>query len=356
MCIHTLSVVQSFAHQQAALPLGAEQATLACHSVISQRAWLAEAYVGGRLLQLRRQPSGEPGRKPQPEWHVPDDDYSKIEYEIAGGGAEMCRIPRPGVFELPKRGKIRGFSRQSRMRLLCKLNMLASRELPPFAKFITLTYPRDLLPSWEWAKRQLNHVLMRMFRKWGDMPVLWRMEYQEDGSIHFHLLAFVKRFLPWWELADMWDTLIGNQVTPQESASTQVTAMKNWRQTSYYVSKYIAKDEEAAYWDLEHGRHWGVRFWGLLPVHKVVLALSVAEGYAVRRWIRRYRLARGVATRALGSALPFCHQSVAGITMFVPIADLVRIVRCLRGVTLRFDTGPPGVTATALPAIAGKPI
>jgi len=220
---------------------------------------------------------------------------------------------------------------QSRMRLLCKLNEIASRELPAWPKFITLTYPRELLPDWKWAKYQLAHFFIWLFRKYGPFPCLWRMEHQEDGAIHYHIMAFRKGFLPWWEIAGAWDAMIGNQVDPWQSASTEVRGMRSWRQTSYYVSKYIAKDSEEAYWDIENGRHWGARYWRLMPVHRVLLPLTEGEFYAMRRFVKRYREAKGVRTRSFGTPLEFCHQSEAGITVFMPERDVWRMVTLFRG-------------------------
>jgi hypothetical protein len=250
---------------------------------------------------------------------------------------------------------------QSRMRLLCKMNALdaaGAAETCLQAKFITLTYPRDLLPSWEWAKRQLDMFLTYLFRKTGKHALLWRMEFQEDGSMHFHLMLWYAPYLHWRWIAATWDGLIGNQVTPEDSASTEIRAMRSWRQTSYYVSKYIAKDSDLAALDIFHGRHWGARFWDLLPVHRVRVALSPSEGYQVRRWMKRLREAKGVRTRELGRALPFCHQSEAGLMIFDGPGTAVRMVRCLRGYTLHFEV-KRNVTfahATAAPPHSSKQV
>jgi hypothetical protein len=153
-------------------------------------------------------------------------------------------VSSPYSWRRPTRGRIAGFSTQARMRLLCKVNALSRPELPKHAKFITLTYPRELLPDWKWGKHQLDVFLHYLFRRWGKHGCLWRMEFQEDGSMHFHILLFMARFLPWRWVAHTWDTLIGNQCEPEESASTQVQGMRNVRQAFYYVSKYLAKDSE----------------------------------------------------------------------------------------------------------------
>ncbi len=331
------------------------RASLACPHDISRRGWLLDIHLGGSLLKLRAEPRARDARLSPGEWQMPEGYEGPVEYEQCGRGANLRRIPHPGWFGPHKRGRIHGFSMQSRMRLLYKINALDAEEagvLCSRAKFITLTYPRELLPSWEWAKRQLDAFLHALFRRTGRRALLWRMEYQEDGALHFHLILFYAPFLPWQWVAATWDRLIGNQVEPEDSASTEIHALRSWRQTKYYVSKYIAKESEEAYWDLEHGRHWGARNWDMLPVHRAPIALSAAEGFAVRRWLRRLRLAKGIKTRHLGRSLPFCHQSEAGLTLFDGSTTAVRMIRCLRGQTLEFDARADVtfVTARASPA------
>lgn len=307
------------------------QKTLACLRSISRLQWLATFYRGGQLLQLRREPClGERGAS-RFQWLLKeeykyDDCVAMPRFDEQGFVLES-----PYYWGQPKRGKVHGFSQQARLRLLCKVNELSRPELPKHAKFVTLTYPRELLPSWQWAKRQLDNFLHALFKRWGKHGCLWRMEYQEDGSIHFHLLVFMSRFLPWRWVAKQWDVQIGNQCEPEESASTQVQGMRNTRQAFYYVSKYIAKDTEDAFWDLEHGRHWGARHWALMPVHVVLLPLTEAAAYAWRRTIKRIREAKGVKTRDLGAPLPFCTAAAAGITIFLSERECWRLVRWTQG-------------------------
>jgi hypothetical protein len=315
-------------------------AALACLRGISRPSWLAEYYRGGRLLKVRKEPRERGPRPPMEQWQQAEGYDGPVDFETVGTGANMCRIPHPGRLGPMPRGAVAGFTLGSRMRLLCKMNMISPSELAPCPKFITLTYPRELLPDWKWGKYQLDQWLHGFFRKWGKTAAIWRMEFQDDGSMHFHIMAFIARFIPWRWISSTWDTLIGNQVDPRDSASTQIQAMRNWRQTSYYVSKYIAKADDIASMDIFHGRHWGVRYWKLLPVHKVIVALTEGEGYALRRWIRRFRLAKGIPTRDLGHALPFCHQSEAGIMMFLAEADTLRMIALCRGYD-GFGVAPP---------------
>jgi hypothetical protein len=304
---------------------------LACLRDISRPSWLAEFYRGGRLLKIRKEPRDRGKAHVTCEWQLKAGCESPGEPTQVGHGANMGVQYENMEFKPRPRGMVAGFTRASRMRLLCKMNTVAAQEAPARPKFITLTYPREILPSWKWAKYQLDQFLHRLFRKFGKLAVLWRMEHQEDGSIHYHMVVWYTPYIPWWWIANAWDTLIGNQVAPSESASTEIRALRSWRQTSYYVSKYIAKDTDLSNMDIFHGRHWGCRNWRLLPVHRVLMALTESEGYAMRRWVRRLRIARGVATRHLGKPLPFCHQSEAGITMFLPEHDVRRMLFLCRG-------------------------
>ena len=321
----TLPFTQSASTGQSTL------ATLACLRAISATSWIAEFYRGGQLLKLRKEPHLGGHAPKREQWLLPDDFEGEERHELKGHGNNAVSFPLDRVWKAPARGAIHGFSRQARMRLLCKVNALARSELPKHAKFVTLTYPRELLPSWGWAKRQLHHFLTALFKKWGKHGTLWRMEFQEDGSVHFHLLVFMKRFLPWRWVAKEWDGLIGNQVEPEDSASTQVQGMRNTRQALYYVSKYIAKDDEISSMDIFHGRHWGARHWNLMPVHVVLLPLTEAAAYAWRRTIKRIRESKGVKTRDLGAAMPFCAASEAGITIFLSERECWRLVSWTQG-------------------------
>jgi hypothetical protein len=69
----------------------------------------------------------------------------------------------------------------------------------------------------------------------------------------------------------------------------------------------------------------------MMPVHVVILALTEAAAYAWRRAIKRFREARGVRTRDLGTDPPFCTAADAGITMFLAESECWRLVRWTQG-------------------------
>jgi hypothetical protein len=86
-----------------------------------------------------------------------------------------------------RRGYIKGFSKNSRRRLL---EMIASvkrdADLP---NFMTLTYPANF-PTVERAKRDLKVFLQRLDRAYPGSGYIWKLEPQERGAPHYHLLVW----------------------------------------------------------------------------------------------------------------------------------------------------------------------
>jgi hypothetical protein len=302
--------------------------SLACLRVISQSGFTLRLYKGGRLLKLayvgeRREPSKRPG-----EW-LDNAMASNVRTH------EVFEVPESGTFGRKPRGAVRGFSRSSRVRLLEKFNALDSDHCTPHPKFITLTYPRGLVPTWQVAKRQLNTFLWYLEKSFGRHGLMWRMEQQADGTLHFHILFWFRPFVSWRWVAQEWDGLIGNYVLPEKSASTNIQGIRNHRQAAYYVSKYIAKATSEAEGDTGHGRHWGTRNWGMMPVHVRVVALSLHEGYRVRRLIGQWRKAHGVRHSAFQGFCKFVPSSECGVTAFAPEKIGWKMIRFVTGLSNR---------------------
>ena len=300
--------------------------SLACYRVISQSGFTLRLYKGGRLLKLqyagdKRAPSSRPG-----EW-LNNAKASNVHTR------EEFEVPESGTFGRKPRGKVCGFSRSSRMRLLEKFNALDSSHCTPHPKFVTLTYPRELVPSWEVAKSQLNTFLWYLEKSFGRHGLMWRMEQQADGTLHFHILFWYQPFLSWKWVAQGWDELIGNYVLPKDSASTNIQGVKGWRQVAYYVSKYVAKATSEAEGDTAHGRHWGTRNWRLMPVKVRVVALSLGEGYRVRRLIGQWRKAHGVRHSAFQGFCKFVPSSECGVMAFAPEKIGWKMLRFVTGLS-----------------------
>jgi len=105
--------------------------------------------------------------------------------------------------------------------------------------FVTLTFHGK--PSAIEAKRALKAFLMRVRRKFPGASGIWRLEPQERGSWHFHLLFFN---LPYWsqrQIQYAWECC-----TREDQSIVHVKLLRGGkRQAMYYVAKYLAKVEKS---------------------------------------------------------------------------------------------------------------
>lgn len=156
-----------------------------------------------------------------------------------------------------KRGKVTGFSKASRWRLLKTLAVVRWGR----SRMITLTYP-----SWvgvgvlEKNQSHLRAFVERWYRHYGYRPsFIWKKEYTKADVIHFHLLqpqarwhddfiAFVSR--SWAEI------LATDRQGLVEKTATKVEFARTSRKAMSYVSKYIAK-EQGDLPTYHRGRLWG---------------------------------------------------------------------------------------------------
>jgi len=188
-----------------------------------------------------------------------------------------------------RRGKVTAFSKKSRRRLL---EYLARTEKDTSTKvFLTLTYPSNMTDSMR-GKAHLRAFLERVRRRWPQAACIWRIEYQERGAVHFHLLFFG---LPYWKadnIRQVWGEIIG-----ERNPWIHIATCRSRKKTIFYVSKYIAKTPSTAEVSLSNlpylheGRHWGVfnRAGVPMAVLKVFEVLGDLKAFwDLRRAIDRY--------------------------------------------------------------------
>lgn len=187
-----------------------------------------------------------------------------------------------------KRSKITDFSPGSRGRLFDLFNKM---ELKSKVIFITLTYERIDTDAGT-AKAHLFAFIKRLQRRFANasMSFVWRMEFQERGAIHFHVLAFGLPFVPKEQIQIMW-----GQTTCQSRPFTRIEMIFSSKKVMNYVSKYVAKVNPlpgiggfnlptylAAYQSQhgdEIGRVWGVIGKKHLPMAECVI-IELAFNYA----------------------------------------------------------------------------
>jgi hypothetical protein len=229
------------------------------------------------------------------------------------------------------RGKIRGFSKVSRinlLRLLGSINRRAFRAFNGRVIFVTLTYPTDYPEDPEVCKKHLQALFKRFKRKYGDFAMFWRMGIQKRRAWHFHLLLFVapstgstgstfigslkeiRRFI-----ASSWYEVCGEISEGHLLYGTRVEQIRTWRKATSYAEKYMAKEEEFPE-GIETGRIWGVWNKEFLPIQWKTVKVSLKDALIIRRIYRR--LARRKSSGSL-------HR----MTVFVRYENVVRLLKFL---------------------------
>jgi len=137
-----------------------------------------------------------------------------------------------------KRGRVTTFSRQSRTRLFDLFHRMDVKRKPIF---LTLTYGEEY-PDAKTAKEHLRVLFERIRRRCEGMGLsaVWRLEFQERGAPHFHIIFFDLPFIDkltwqyWWE-----------EITGTPEPFTRVERVRSHKNLMAYVSKYVAKVEPA---------------------------------------------------------------------------------------------------------------
>lgn len=213
-----------------------------------------------------------------------------------------------------KRGRIVGFSSQSRHRLMLTIAKVKKDAVLP--DFVTLTYP-DQFPTVERAKRDLKIFLQRLNREFKESGYIWKLEPQERGAPHFHLMVWgvdTRKLYKW--VCKNWFDIAGNgdknallflKGELQDSQKC-VNKVRSWRGVWSYASKYLGKTFEVAEW----GKSWTGRFWGLgqkwnIPFgEEVEVEAMYRDIVQIMRLQRRYARLKHGSGRSSNSLTVFC--------------------------------------------------
>lgn len=194
------------------------------------------------------------------------------------------------------RGAISGFSRGSRYRLLQKIGRIKRAAALPM--FVTLTYP-DKFPTVEEAKRDLKIFMQRMKRKFPEHGSIWKLEPQQRGAPHYHLLVWGVEWGQlfnwvlenWYEIAGQGDFRhFQFHAGVLHGSVPCVSEVRSWRGVWSYASKYLGKTFDVAEW----GNKWTGRFWGVvnsgnIPFgDEVVIDTDYAQVVELMRYQRRF--------------------------------------------------------------------
>lgn len=165
------------------------------------------------------------------------------EHDQQGGGA---------------RGEIKVFSAESRYRLFRLLHTLKFERIT----FITLTYPATFPTEASQYKAHLKEYRRRFEQRYGELPAVWRLEFQDRGAPHFHLMYLDAPFIPIKDWNLLWCEVAGRNYLPEWRNGVDLKLVVDASETrliAKYLSKYIAKlDGEHQNGHLKKcGRWWG---------------------------------------------------------------------------------------------------
>lgn len=247
---------------------------------------------------------------------------------------DMLKISRPrpltGLPEYKnpgggKRGKVKGFSRESRKRMI---ELLACTRNDGFKMFVTLTYDDNAyMKRYGKFKADFEALRKRFERAFPQFSAIWRIETQvrKSGILkgtsvpHYHMIVFCNCEIKedWYDkltkMFQAWGSAAWQQITSSTDANHiiygfHVTALRNRKQAMHYVSKYVGKTDTDV---LEIGRRWG-RIGQINAKPSEKIDMDVEEIIIFRRLIRRW-----IKNKNRGFARKFGRSSVLnGFSVF----------------------------------------
>lgn len=196
----------------------------------------------------------------------PQDEAARIDVQSGGrsfvidtgkGANDDAPDPRdPSVapYEPPEReeGDIQVFSDDSRRRLRERIHAMR-RDAP--ALFITLTYhERD--PHPREAKKDLDRWWKKMKRIFPRISAIWKMEPQERGVPHFHLIVYGIDYIDAQWLSATWH---GATVEASDAHAKAGVDVEECLNEDGKIQSYLAKYFAETYRDVweNPGRWWG---------------------------------------------------------------------------------------------------
>lgn len=196
------------------------------------------------------------------------------------------------------RGKVRGMSAGSRRRLLEKLARLDITRVHPL--FITLTYA-DIWPDDNGARQDLENLFKRLERRYPKVSWIWRLEHQDRGAPHLHMIVLGVPYLPVERLRRLWSAVIA--YSGQQRLQVDVQAIRSWKGVMFYAAKYIAKLPEgaggAAPVQLDNLTYLPVdsetfgRVWGIMGAERLPWATLIVYARPVGQWFYQLKYLAG---------------------------------------------------------------
>lgn len=183
-----------------------------------------------------------------------------------------------------RRGRISSFSPASRRRFRRSLFFIDWRQLVGgrLLWWVTLTC-RDVLDGISFKKILRNLLFSRRFR---DLPIVWRLEFQERGAAHLHLLIFCDESVA-FDFVRSWISLCDSLGFSASPLAQCVRPVRSFSRLAAYISdaSKISQSLGSSY----NGRYWGIINRGKWPK---ALLLECSDPISVWRVVRSLRSSR----------------------------------------------------------------
>jgi hypothetical protein len=171
--------------------------------------------------------------------------------------------------------------------------------------FVTLTYPNDF-PSPAESKKHLVIFFKRLRRAFGQVGIIWKLEPQERGAPHYHLLVWN---VPLHDLAmftvTSWFEIAGNgdnnhlmfHLGLLHGSKPCVQQVRSWRGVWSYASKYLGKTFEVSGWE----NIWTGRYWGVVNRDEIPFGIVCEFEMSRKKVFHLMRYQRRFAKRKIGN-------------------------------------------------------
>jgi len=179
-----------------------------------------------------------------------------------------------------KRGDIKAFSSESRLRLFKLMHTLKFKR----CTFITLTYPLDFPTDPKIYKSHLQKWRYEIEKRYGKFQTIWRLEFQKRGAPHYHLLCLDAPFVDVFDLSNLWADITEStsQIHRKIGVDVKLVASGNdARLIMAYLAKYVGKIDDRPNIELERGvgRWWGK--WNIKEEPPIEIDLPINIGQVV---------------------------------------------------------------------------
>lgn len=226
------------------------------------------------------------------------------------------------------RGSITDFSYKSHQNLKRTVFGIDIR-LAGLPLFGHLTYPGEFTGDARRWKRDLDTWIKAIVRKWPEIWGPWKLEFQQRGAPHFHVLLWGGPEMETMEVYDVqkrrmiriarpdsmknreiydwfsntWYRIVGSGDEKHLRSGTTIQPIQSVNGVLHYTAKYLAKMEDGKFTPPEFvGRFWGKIQKKKWRVSKTRYELPAKVAYRISRVLRKLheRAAKRVAAVARG--------------------------------------------------------